>query len=240
MNKLNNLSNELPDYIRENITDAKLKSEIENELKNNPDFAKEYNRLKEIILSLAHPKSDDAPDNYFLNLPDRIIERLGSENVKNHRNIVEKYFLNWKFAAVAAVVIIFMLIVKPFSGSFDNKNEFADSVTKTKNNVVQNDEQIKYTVGIENFYDEIEEIQGDFTLNGNNSPFRVQNFKGQTHKQMKTGTDNNGNVENADDIYEFLIQEEDDESGLPSEEMFMRFSPEEQNKILEQIENLKI
>lgn len=240
MNKLNNLSNELPDYIRENITDKKLKSEIENELKNNPEFAEEYNHLKEIILNLDNSKSDDAPDNYFLNLPDRIIERLGSENVKNPLNFVEKYFLNWKFAAVAAVVIMFMLIVKPFSGSFDNKNEFADSVTKSKNNVVQNNEQIINTVGIENFYDEIEEIQGDFTLNGNTPPFGVRNFNEQSRKQMKTGTDNNGNVKNTDDIYEFFIQDEDDESEVPSEEMFMRFSPEEQNKILEQIKNLKI
>lgn len=240
MNKKNNLSKELPDYIRGNIADAKLKSEIENELKNNPAFAEEYNNLKEIILNLAHPESDDVPDNYFQNLPYRIIKRLDSERELNPRNLIYKYFLNWKFAAAAAVVLIFFLVVKPFSGSYDNINEFADSVTETKKTVVQNNVKIINVADIENFYDEIEEIQGDFALNGNDLPLGVQNSKRKTGKQEKIGLDNNANVGNADYLYELFIQEEDDESGLPSEEMFMKLSPEQQNKVLEQIRNLKI
>ena len=241
MNKNNNLSKELPDYIRGNISDGNLKSEIENELINNPAFTEEYNRLKEIIYSLDNPKIDDVPENYFLNLSNRIFNRLDSEKEKNPRNIIDKYFLNWKFAAAAAVVIIFMLIVKPFSGSFNKINEYADSVTKTKNTVVQNDEQNNYNAGIENYYDEIEEIQGDFSLNGNNAPFGVRNFNKQNINRNKTDLNVHNNKENVNELYELLVPDSDDESELPSDEdIFLKLSPDEQNDVIKQIKNLKI
>ena len=241
MNKKYNLPEKLPDYIRGNITDGKIISEIENELKNNQAFAEEYNRLKEIILTLAHPKTDVVPDNYFLNLPDRISKRLNSEKEKKSGNFINQYFLNWKFAAVAAVIIIFMLIFKPFSDSFKNVNEFADSVSETKNTVVQSTEQSKYPGGIENYYDEIEEIQGDFNLNGNDAPLGVQNFNKQNIKRKKSDSKVLNNTENVNEIYELLIPDSDDESELQSnEDIFLKLSPEEQNDVIKQIKNLKI
>lgn len=239
MKNLNELIKELPDYAMGRIEDENLIRDIQYRLKNNREFEIEYNRIKDIVRSLDNEIPQAPTGNYFVNLVADVNKKIDEES--NTANALSRFFFNKKFAAysaVAAVVLFLALMINPLSDYFFNHNvpEPVRQVT------VQSENKNIQTVfsGIENYFDEIEEIQGDFSSNGDD--FNGENSVKQKSGLKKSNPRSNVGKSNLNDneLFDLFMYESDEDNNLPNEELFLKLPSEEQKIIIQKIENLKI
>ncbi|MDQ3022355.1 MAG: hypothetical protein M3R36_17580 [Bacteroidota bacterium] len=102
------LIHSLPDYITNNISDINLKTEIENELENNPDFQREYSELKNTFGFLSLNDFQSPSEIYFNNLSVKINNKINSPNIFG--NFWQRLSLIWKILIPAITVIVIAVV----------------------------------------------------------------------------------------------------------------------------------
>ena len=239
MKNLNELIKELPDYAMGRIKDENLIRDIQYSLKNNRDFELEFNRIKEIVGSLENEIPQSPPENYFINLIADVNNKIDEADYSP--NTLSRFFFNKKFAvysAVAAVVVFIALMFYPLSDYFF-KNNVPESVQQVTVKSQNENENVPSVVPeIENYFDEIEEIQGDFSANGDE--LNVGNLKNQKLKKSKPQSKVGKSTLNDNELLDLFMYENDDDNNLPNEELFLKLPSDEQKNIIREIKNLKI
>lgn len=239
MKNLNELIKELPDYAMGRIKDENLIRDIQYLLKNNRDFEMEFNRIKEIVGSLENEIPQSPPENYFINLIADVNNKIDEADYSP--NALSRFFFNKKFAvysAVAAVVVFVAFMFYPLSDYFF-KNNVPESVQQVTVKSQNENENVPSVIPeIENYFDEIEEIQGDFSANGDE--LNVGNLKNQKLKKSKPQSKVGKSTLNDNELLDLFMYENDDDNNLPNEELFLKLPSDEQKNIIREIKNLKI
>lgn len=111
----------LPDYINNKIEDNKLKDAISAEISVNPDFRKEYDLISITLRSVNSIEFTEPPANYFNSLLPRINERMTSKSGKF--KFTKSFSTLWKYAVPIAAIIIFFIGYKTIFRNNDYIND---------------------------------------------------------------------------------------------------------------------
>ncbi len=120
------LIHSLPDFIKGEVTDMKLKSDIENEILNSSDFRNEYELMRK-TLGFLDVSSLESPDElYFTNLSVRINERLNNTASKT---LAKQSSSIWKYLMPALSVILIAFLAYNYFA----RNSGSNSISIEKN-----------------------------------------------------------------------------------------------------------
>jgi len=121
----------LPDYISNSISDKELISAIETELRTNSELRGDLEELKSTLGFLETSKFEAPPNNYFVNLPVKINERI--QVIEAGGSFLERLSLFWKILTPAIPVIILIGILL-----FNNSKNDTDKIqTNTDLNKIE-------------------------------------------------------------------------------------------------------
>lgn len=213
----------LPEYIQGNISDEELKKEIEKELKTNEKLKEEYEKFKTIFSEFEETNAFNPPENYFNSLLPRINERIDKSVLRKLKQLI----INWKFAISLALLILLFISYKLINNSNDNHTieiTLSDSSVLTEKEPIFDTSVVNNEIKIEN-YETLGNLKEKYLKNIN------------TNKVIETEKINESNQ------IEFF--EEDDiidtyEEYFDPEYEFRKLPYDEQQKVLENFENLKI
>jgi hypothetical protein len=236
--KIEELLENLPDYINGKMEDEELKKAISSEISGNPGFKNEFDSLKSAFKSLNSFKFSEPPDYYFNNLLPRI---NGKINVESQSFIFKKSFTAiWKFALPVTAVILMFIGYKTFFSNNDIMNNVKNDSQIVLNNDFQN--KIKNDDSINKIEEDLsssktENKDEDVFSNMTKSYFSRQNVHGNNN--LTNAEENNNPAidisENTPDDDVFFSN--DDEPNIEQE--FDKLNSDEQNKILSEIKNSK-
>lgn len=212
----------IPDYINGNIQDENLKREIEKELEHNKELREEYDKIKDIFTKIRETEAFYPPDNYF----NSILTRINAKLEKKYFSRFKKFIFNWKFAISFGLIILAILFYKPIANYFE-KEVTVKQISKDSNSIAKNEQLTDSTTNTE--------IKPNIEVNENK-----KNISLQKTFIKKINLNENGNeiaiIENFNE--EEINEEFQDYFDFESE--FENLPKEEQQKILENLENLKI
>jgi len=239
--KIEELLENIPDYINGKIKDEELKNAINSEIITNPEFKNEFDSLNSTLKSINNFTFIEPPDYYFNNLLPQINEKINAES--KLFNFKKNFSAIWKIALPVTAVLLIFIVYKTY---FKN-NEYVKNTNNDSQIVLNNDfqEKIRNKDSISKNEENISSIESEETDENNNiitnvtkSYYSKQEY---TEKNKIINIEENNNVaidisENTPDDDVFFSNEEEPNI----EQEFDKLNSEEQNKILSEIKNSKL
>ncbi|MFA5404589.1 MAG: hypothetical protein WC358_06615 [Ignavibacteria bacterium] len=235
--KTEELLENLPDYINNNIENNKLKEAIEKEILINPEFNKEFELIRVTLKSINRLEFSSPPDNYFNSLLPRVNERIyeNSENL----NILKRFASYWKYAIPIVTIILFFIGYKvifknnDYINRINNDSEF---VLKEYNysDYIYTDTSINFKEKTATEYSENKDSNLDNT-------YDLKKTYNNKKEPVKSRITNNEELINAFlDLSDNFAEEEiffPDDDDMYYEQDLENFSNEEQNSLISTIKN---
>lgn len=248
----------LPDYILKKIGDSELVSEIENELKVNSEFKKEYEELKRTFNFLNAAEFENLSESYFANLPVKINRRL---ETKDSLSFWKKLSMFWKILIPSVpIILIAIFLFNNFSEdnidqSLRNKikeNKSVESHDTNESNPTNNEDKNKIenkeTVNInEKKQDSNDLAKVNKFIKKNN-----KNYKSIRKNKVDAITEENEDItdllnpfadnlddQETDEDEESLFYSTDDDTETLENE-FLNLTPEQQKEILDNLNQAQI
>jgi hypothetical protein len=230
----------LPDYVNNQIDDSKLKEAIKFEISNNPDFKMEFELASSTLNSFNNIEFSEPPVNYFDTLLPKINERIYNKSDKF--NFIKRFSTLWKYAIPVAAIIIFFIGYKTIFRNNDyisNLNNDAHIVLKDFNHSDErkSDSSVKS--------EEKTTIDNSANVEDNNEAIgdikKVRNYK-RTKSEKINYTKKEELINSFLDISENSPDEEvffsnDDDENANIEQDFDKMNKEEQNNLVSKIKN---
>lgn len=212
----------IPDYINGNIQDKNLIKEIEKELEHNKELSEEYAKIKDIFAKIRDTEAFSPPENYFNN----ILPRINSKLEKQHFSKFKKFIFNWKLAISFGLIILVILLYKPIANYFEGEVT-VKQIPKDSNFIAKSEYITDSTANTK--------INTNIEVNENKTNISVQKT---FIKQINLNENGNETVIIENFNEEEINEEFQDYFDFESE--FENLPKDEQQKILENFENLKI
>jgi hypothetical protein len=232
--KIEELLENLPDYINGRIENSELKNAINSEISSNSEFKKEFESLNNTFKSINNFSFTEPPDYYFNNLLPRINDRIYTASKSN--NFKKSFSAIWKFGLPVTAVILMFIGYK----TFYNNNEYIKNINSNSQIEITNDYQskiknddsvVKNDTEVSTSETESANENGNFISNTTKSFYTKQN----TYDRIINTEENNiiaiDITDNTPDDDVFFSN--DEESNIEQE--FEKLNSDEQNKILSEI-----
>lgn len=231
------LTDNLPDYINNKIEDDNLKDAIKNEISINSDFKKEFDLLRDTLIIINNVEFTEPPANYFDTLLPRINYRIFEKS--NRLKFTKNFASLWKFAVPVAAIILFFIGYK----TIFKDNEYINNLNSDSQIVAE-----KYNYSDEKKVDSSTESEENVNFKNNDNPDKYteaanDNIKSGISKKFKQ--EKNYTVKSDDNINTLLdfsdnSSDEDNffsDDDINYEQDFDKLSNEEQNNIISKIKN---
>jgi hypothetical protein len=152
-NQFDELLYSLPDYITGELSDEKVKEEIEAKLLTDSSFREEYDSLKSTMNFIREAEPEPPSEVYFANLQANILSKVYKESEPERQSILSRLVGYWKVVVPALTVCVVLVIYSqsmntpplplaqdvkvkmPLSDKGGNKNQD----TSLKDEVITND-----------------------------------------------------------------------------------------------------
>jgi hypothetical protein len=235
--KIEELYENLPDFINGRIEDANLRNAIITEIEANSEFKYEFESLNSISNNIKNISFSEPPDNYFNNLLPQINERIYSTD--KQFSFKKRFSAIWKFALPLTAVILMYFGYNTFFVNNEYINNF-----KSDSQIIIKDNNSLNTGDNDNVYKDIdtygdvtpmESKENDEIISGKT---KSSYLKQDVNDRGKITEDNNIAIDitdnNPDDDVFFSGEDEPN-----IEQEFDKLNSDEQNKILSEIKNSK-
>lgn len=233
MNKDNNIENllyNLPDFITGKLADEGIKIKIDEEIRNNDDFRKEYESMKETYSSFKDLEFSEPPALYFTNLVPLINQRIDSDSKFSLSHIFRiTNLLKYALPAVTVVCVIFII-------TFTNKSNKDENMFVQTDNTITEIMKTSFDSTISNKED-IGDLSQEEEVTQNNNQV-LQTRDNITKSNNKSVIQTKQNVVNIEELFtESDDAEEDDVFMYESE--FGNLTSKEQTEIINKFSNAK-
>ncbi len=234
-----NLLQELPDYISGELSDNKIRAEIDELIKNDPSFANEYRLMKSALSFVGNAEHSSPDEVYFANLQSKILNRTSA---KESVTFYSKLISYWKYLVPAVTVCIVILVyTSNMNNNSDNISTNLKTEKKTQTNIIPETLQ-KKEVTAENNVTDKEELTNLYYSPDDEEVFTDAAPLNRSKNLIENSGPAKNNSDNIlkEDIKQIQIDlfNSDDEDTY--EDDYRSLSPEQQKQILDELKKSTI